>query len=445
MSSNKKSSLTGYLPDILMAAAAPLIAYFVIRNLLTRLDPEAQQKEEARAKASAATRKLDAILTSKRRKSYGEYDSEDDDTESRPRRPRMQDLNLSTYEQTIAMEVVAPEEIPVSFEDIGGLDSIIDELKESVIYPLTMPHLYSHSSSLLSAPSGVLLYGPPGCGKTMLAKALAHESGACFINLHISTLTEKWYGDSNKLVNAVFSLARKLQPSIVFIDEIDAVLGQRRSGEHEASGMVKAEFMTHWDGLASSTSSGTSTPQRICILGATNRIQDIDEAILRRMPKKFPVALPSATQRHNIFSLILRGTKIDHQNFDLNYLVRVSAGMSGSDIKEACRDAAMGPVREYIRRKKADGTLRSSKGMAQGDVRGLRTEDFFGRGKGLREMESVDDTREEMNARVRSTVHTTSEESVSEEASSSESTASGEDRFRDSAYQGAANEEAIVR
>ena len=94
----------------------PLIAYFVIRNLLTRLDPEAQQKEEARAKASAATRKLDAILTSKRRKSYGEYDSEDDDTESRPRRPRIQDLNLSTYEQTIAMEVVAPEEIPVSFE-----------------------------------------------------------------------------------------------------------------------------------------------------------------------------------------------------------------------------------------------------------------------------------------------------------------------------------------
>jgi SpoVK/Ycf46/Vps4 family AAA+-type ATPase len=203
--------------------------------------------------------------------------------------------------------------------------------------------------------------------------------------------------------------------------------------------------MTHWDGLASSTSSGTSTPQRICILGATNRIQDIDEAILRRMPKKFPVALPSATQRHNIFSLILRGTKVDHQNFDLNYLVRVSAGMSGSDIKEACRDAAMGPVREYIRRKKADGTLKSSKGMAQSDVRGLRTEDFFGRGKGLREMESVDDTREEMNARVRSRVHTTSEESEeAEEASSSDSTASGEDRFRDSAYQGATNE-AVVR
>lgn len=190
--------------------------------------------------------------------------------------------------------------------------------------------------------------------------------------------------------------------------------------------------MTHWDGLASSTSTGTSTPQRICILGATNRIQDIDEAILRRMPKKFPVALPNASQRHNIFSLILRGTKVDTKNFDMDYLVRVSAGMSGSDIKEACRDAAMGPVREYIRRKKADGTLRSSKGVVQGDVRGLRTEDFFGRGKGLRELSAVDDTREEMNARVRSRIHTTSE---SEEVSSSDSTASGEETFKDSAYQ----------
>lgn len=202
--------------------------------------------------------------------------------------------------------------------------------------------------------------------------------------------------------------------------------------------------MTHWDGLASSTASGTSEPQRICILGATNRIQDIDEAILRRMPKKFPVALPSATQRHNIFSLILRGTKIDPQNFDLDYLVRVSAGMSGSDIKEACRDAAMGPVREYIRRKKADGTLRSNKAVAQGDVRGLRTEDFFGRGRGLRDLDTLEETREEMNARVRSRVHTTSEESEdatttteSDDTQSLSRSGYDENTFHDSAYHGA--------
>ena len=104
-----------------------------------------------------------------------------------------------------------------------------------------MPELYSHSSALLTAPSGVLFYGPPGCGKTMLAKALARESGATFINLHIASITEKWYGESNKLVTAVFTLARKLQPSIVFIDEIDAVLGRRKSYDHEASGQIKGE------------------------------------------------------------------------------------------------------------------------------------------------------------------------------------------------------------
>ena len=258
-------------------------------------------------------------------------------------------------------------------EDIGGLNDVIEELKEAVIYPLTMPHLYSHSSSLLSAPSGVLLYGPPGCGKTMLAKALASESGANFINLHISTLTEKWFGDSNKLVHAVFSLARKLQPTIVFIDEIDAVLGQRRSGEHEASGMVKAEFMTHWDGLTSSNTYGE--PQRILILGATNRIQDIDEAILRRLPKKFPVALPTAQYRLRIFGIVLKDTKVDKDDFDLEYLVRVTAGLSGSDIKEVCRDAAMVPVREYIRQRQASGVPMSS--VNANDIRGLRTTDFF--------------------------------------------------------------------
>lgn len=144
--------------------------------------------------------------------------------------------------------------------------------------------------------------------------------------------------------------------------------------------------MTHWDGLASSNSAGT--PQRICILGATNRIQDIDDAILRRMPKKFPIALPSSHQRRRIFNLILKDTKLDPEKFDLDYVVRVSAGMSGSDIKEACRDAAMGPVREYIKEKKRLGTLGRG-GVNPDEVRGVRTSDFFaksgshGKGTGL--------------------------------------------------------------
>lgn len=341
-------------------------------------DPEADQKEQTRLRSAAILRRLD---------------QPEQDILSLPvdrQRPLKEQLNLTNYEQVILQDLVFPEDIPVSFDDIGGLTDIIEELKESVIYPLTMPELYSTSSSLLTAPSGVLLYGQPGCGKTMLAKALAHESGACFINLHISTLTEKWFGDSNKLVNAVFSLARKLEPAIVFIDEIDAVLGTRHSGEHEASGMVKAEFMTHWDGLASVNSSGR--PQRILVLGATNRMQDIDDAILRRMPKKFAISLPNASQRLKILNLVLRGTKVDKEQLDLEYLSRVMAGMSGSEIKEACREAAMVPVREMIQRQRQSGQRMEN--MKAGEVRGLKTTDFFARTSASKPAKSATDEPE---------------------------------------------------
>jgi SpoVK/Ycf46/Vps4 family AAA+-type ATPase len=134
-------------------------------------------------------------------------------------------------------------------------------------------------------------------------------------------------------------------------------------------------FMTLWDGLTSANEAGV--PAQIMILGATNRIQDIDEAILRRMPKKFPVSLPSNSQRRRILKLILKDTKTDPENFDIEYLTRVMAGMSGSDIKEACRDAAMVPVREFIKQQREQGVTMT--GVSAEAVRGIRTEDFFGR------------------------------------------------------------------
>ncbi|KAF5249460.1 hypothetical protein FANTH_5237 [Fusarium anthophilum] len=357
--------------DILLFAGMMTAGLYVARNFLNPIlsniaDPDKEKHEQARRQAKAHLERLN-----RHKKDGLDYG---DDSDSRTG-PRPEDLVLNEYENLVALEMVPPEDISVGFDDIGGLDTIIEELKESIIYPLTMPHLYSHAAPLLSAPSGVLLYGPPGCGKTMLAKAVAHESGASFINLHISTLTEKWYGDSNKIVRAVFSLARKMQPAIIFIDEIDAVLGTRRSGEHEASGMVKAEFMTLWDGLTSSNSSGM--PARIMVLGATNRINDIDEAILRRMPKKFPVTLPGTEQRRRILQLILQDTKTDPEHFNLDYVAKITAGLSGSDIKEACRDAAMVPVREYMRQHRESGHAMSSVDPRQ--FRGIRSDDFLGR------------------------------------------------------------------
>ncbi|KJZ78113.1 Protein MSP1 [Hirsutella minnesotensis 3608] len=361
--------------DLLLFAGMMTAGLYVARNFLSPLltnlaDPDKEKHDQARRQAKAHLERLN-----RRRRvedgGAGEKNASRDASQ-------VEELVLNEYENLIALEMVAPEDIHVGFDDIGGLDLIIEELKESVIYPLTMPHLYSHAAPLLSAPSGVLLFGPPGCGKTMLAKALAHESGASFINLHISTMTEKWYGDSNKIVRAVFSLARKMQPAIIFIDEIDAVLGTRRSGEHEASGMVKAEFMTLWDGLTSANSAGM--PARIVVLGATNRIHDIDEAILRRMPKKFPVPLPGLEQRRKILQLILQDTKTDPDQFSLDYVSKITAGMSGSDIKEACREAAMAPVREYIR--EHHGERRQSAVVDPTQFRGVRTDDFFRRRNG---------------------------------------------------------------
>ncbi|CAK7219617.1 mitochondrial dynamin GTPase Msp1 [Sporothrix eucalyptigena] len=383
MSDRKR--IADYALDFAMFAGMTATLYFLTKNILssfaTGLDPDKDKQDQARLKARA---NLQRLLKS-RRAHHGDGSNDDDDEDDfdgnrssqRGRRGsdyglRPEDLELNEYENMIALEIVAPEDIHVGFDAIGGLDDIIEELKESVIYPLTMPHLYQHAAPLLAAPSGVLLYGPPGCGKTMLAKALAHESGASFINLHISTLTEKWYGDSNKIVRAVFSLARKLQPAIIFIDEIDAVLGTRRSGEHEASGMVKAEFMTLWDGLTSSNAAGV--PSRIVVLGATNRMHDIDEAILRRMPKKFDVPLPGVKQRRRILQLVLGETKRD-EDFDLEYIARTTEGMSGSDLKELCRDAAMMPMREFLRNHRASGQSKSK--MDPANMRGIRTADFF--------------------------------------------------------------------
>ncbi|KAG6834734.1 hypothetical protein H0H93_007766, partial [Arthromyces matolae] len=278
------------------------------------------------------------------------------------------DLKLDEYERTVANEVIHPDDISVRFSDIGGLEPIISSLRESIIYPLLYPNLFS-ASSLLGAPKGVLLFGPPGCGKTMIAKALAKESGATFINIAASVLTNKWYGESNKLVAGLFSLARKTQPSIIFIDEIDSFLRERTKGDHEVTGMMKAEFMTLWDGLLSAS-------DRILVLGATNRPNDIDSAILRRMPKRFAIQLPDFEQRLKILNLMLKDTKIA-PNFPMNTLAAQAEGFSGSDLKEICRNAAMVPVREYLRKATANPEL-FEKGQDEGfDLRPLQLEDFF--------------------------------------------------------------------
>lgn len=285
------------------------------------------------------------------------------------KKPELADISLNTYEKTVLSSVVTADELKVEFGDIGGLDHIIADLHESVVYPLMMPEVYTNNP-LLQAPSGVLLYGPPGCGKTMLAKALAKESGANFISIRMSSIMDKWYGESNKIVDAMFSLANKIQPCMIFIDEIDSFLRERASSDHEVTAMLKAEFMTLWDGLL--------TSGRVMIVGATNRINDIDSAFLRRLPKRFLIPLPGKEERLKILSVLLKDTKTDAKNFSIETIALHTNGLSGSDLKELCREAALNAAREYIKQKREhmakDATGRDEEFLME--MRPLRTSDF---------------------------------------------------------------------
>jgi SpoVK/Ycf46/Vps4 family AAA+-type ATPase len=185
-------------------------------------------------------------------------------------------IKYNEYEKRIIRDSVIPAgEIGVSFDDIGALDDIKESIQELVMLPLQRPELFN--GGLLKPCRGILLFGPPGTGKTMLAKAIADEAGASFINISFSSLSSKWYGDSEKSIRALFSLAVKFAPAIIFVDEVDSMLGARKhSDEHEVSRTIKTEFMTHWDGLLSKSSA------KILVLAATNRPFDLDEAIVRR-------------------------------------------------------------------------------------------------------------------------------------------------------------------
>lgn len=175
----------------------------------------------------------------------------------------------------------------------------------------------------------------------MIAKATAKEAGARFVNLDVSQITDKWYGESQKLATAVFTLAAKLSPCIIFIDEIDSLLRVRDSHDHEATAMVKAQFMQMWDGLE------TNHEATVVVMGATNRPKDVDKAILRRMPATFHVGLPDVHQRKAILKRIL---EMEAVSPDVDYvrLSNLTEGFSGSDLREACRTASVYRMRELM-------------------------------------------------------------------------------------------------
>ncbi|KAH9786365.1 AAA-type ATPase family protein [Citrus sinensis] len=279
------------------------------------------------------------------------------------------------FEKKLLADVIPPSDIGVTFDDIGALENVKDTLKELVMLPLQRPELFC-KGQLTKPCKGILLFGPPGTGKTMLAKAVATEAGANFINISMSSITSKWFGEGEKYVKAVFSLASKIAPSVVFVDEVDSMLGRRENpGEHEAMRKMKNEFMVNWDGLR------TKDKERVLVLAATNRPFDLDEAVVRRLPRRLMVNLPDAPNREKIIRVILAKEELA-SDVDLEGIANMADGYSGSDLKNLCVTAAHCPIREILEKEKKERALALAENRASPplyssvDVRPLKMDDF---------------------------------------------------------------------
>ncbi|XP_043095868.1 LOW QUALITY PROTEIN: spastin [Puntigrus tetrazona] len=245
--------------------------------------------------------------------------------------------NVDSKLANLILNEIVDSGAAVQFDDIAGQELAKQALQEIVILPALRPELFTG----LRAPArGLLLFGPPGNGKTMLAKAVAMESNATFFNISAASLTSKYVGEGEKLVRALFAVARELQPSIIFIDEIDSLLCERREGEHDASRRLKTEFLIEFDGVQS------SGDDRVLVMGATNRPQELDEAVLRRFAKRIYVALPTEETRLKLLKNLLSKHRNTLSQKELSQLARMTEGYSGSDLTSLAKDAALGPIRE---------------------------------------------------------------------------------------------------
>jgi len=317
--------------QLVVLGLTQLVFFMGAKWLIKQMDPDKEKKDKAAAKGSKLLKRLDK-----------------------------KKMTLTEYENRVSGDVIDPTELSIGWKDIGGLESVILTLKESIVLPLTRPDLFPEGSALLRAPRGLLLHGPPGCGKTLLIKALAKETDCSFISLQPSTFMDKWFGESQKLVEAVFSLAEKLAPAIIFVDEIDAFLRERSSSDNESSAQIKAQFMFLWDGFSSAKAGN------IVVVGATNRPNDVDQAILRRMPIRCKVGLPNQNQRTSILTAILRNESTSATEFDLDTVAAATQGFSGNDLQELCRAAAMRSIRQFINLEAAAPTAAASTAGADG-------------------------------------------------------------------------------
>ncbi|KAF9942314.1 hypothetical protein BGZ65_005098 [Modicella reniformis] len=267
----------------------------------------------------------------------------------RPTKPVFRIEECDRYERRLFGSIVDPDQIKTTFKNTIIPSETIQTLQTMITLPLVRPQLFSYGLLQDEFLSGLLLFGPPGTGKTLLAKAVAKESGARMLEIKASNIFDMYVGEGEKNVSAVFRLARKLSPCVIFLDEVDSIFCSRARGGSGGIGggnssqrEILNQFMVEWDGLRSSGQN-----QGIVVMASTNRPFELDDAVLRRLPRRILVDLPSEEARHQILKVYLGKEQLE-DDVEIKEIAKRTEFFSGSDLKNLCVSATLACVREDV-------------------------------------------------------------------------------------------------